>query len=138
MAIHEAAMRIWFFRDAMEILRRKSIPICSTVSSLVNDSAMERALSLFDTHFPEFKKMRNAMAHAPGLELASAKTAPKDGLYAGPQLKHGDRFALVNDGVRYSMHMTIQTLDQLTQVLVAFWSAFKPVEQAFDEQGRSE
>jgi len=137
-AIHDAAMRIWFLRDAMDILRRKSIPACSTVSSLADDSAMERALSLFDTHFPEFKKMRNGIAHAPGLELAPTKTAPKDGLYAGPQLKDGDRFELVNDGIRYSMDMTTRTLDQLTEVLVAYWSAFKPVERAFDERGRSE
>jgi len=131
-------MRIWFLRDAVDILRRKSIPACSTVSSLLDDKAMERAQSLFDSHFPEFKKMRNAMAHAPGLELAPTKTAPKDGFYAGPQLKNGDRFELVNDGVRYSMDMTTRTLDQLTEVLVAFWSAFKPVERTFDERGRSE
>ena len=137
-AINEAAMRIWFLRDAMDVLRRKTIPACSTVSSLADDSAMERALSLFDTHFPEFKKMRNAIAHAPGLELAPTKAAPKDGLYAGPQLKDGDRFELVNDGVRYSMDMTTRTLDLLTEVLVAYWSAFKPVERAFDERGRSE
>lgn len=137
-AIHEAAMRIWFLRDAMDILRRKSIPACSTVALLVDDSTMERALCLFDKHFPEFKRTRNAIAHAPGLELVPTKTAPKNGLYAGPQVKDGDRFELVNDGIRYSMDMTTRTLDQLTEVLVAYWSAFKPVERAFDERGRSE
>lgn len=137
-AIHEAAMQIWFLRDAMGVLHRKSIPACSTVSSLVDNSAMERALSLLDTYFPEFKKMRNAIAHAPGLELAPTNNAPTDELYAGPQLKDGDRFELVNDGVRYSMDMTTRTLDQLTEVLVAYWSAFEPVERAFDERGRSE
>jgi hypothetical protein len=137
-AIHEAAMRIWFLRDAMDILRRKSVPTCPPVASLTDESAMERAMSLFDAHFPEFKKMRDAIAHAPGLELAPTKAAPKDGLYAGPQLKDGDRFELVNDGIRYSMDMTTRTLDQLTEVLVVYWSAFKPVERAFDEQGRSE
>lgn len=137
-AIHEASLRIWFLRDAMDILRRKSIPACSTVSALADDSAMERALCIFDTRFPEFKKMRNAIAHAPGLELAPTKAAPKDGLYAGPQLEDGDRFELVNDGVRYSMDMTSQTLDQFTEILVAYWSAFKPVERAFEERGRSE
>jgi len=137
-AINEAAMRIWFLRDAMDILRRKSIPACPTVASLADDSAMERAMSHFDTHFPEFKKMRNATAHAPGLELAPTKAAPKDGFYAGPQLKDGDRFELVNGGIRYSMDMNTRTLDLLIEVLVAYWSAFKPVERAFDERGRSE
>jgi hypothetical protein len=82
--------------------------------------------------------MRNAIAHAPNLELASTKIVPKDGLYAGPQLKDGDRFELVNDGIRYSMDMTTETLDQLREILVTYWCAFKPVERAFDERGRSE
>ena len=82
--------------------------------------------------------MRDAVAHAPGLELAPKKAAPKDGLYAGPQIKEGDRFELVNKGVRYSMEMTTGNVDRLTEVLVAFWSAFKPVERAFDERGRSQ
>ncbi len=137
-AINEAAMRIWFLRDAMDILRRKSIPTCPTVAALVDDSTMERAMSLFDTQFPEFKRMRNAIAHAPGLELAPTKAAPKYGLYAGPQLKDGDRFELVNDGIRYSMDMTTATLDKVAEVLISFWSAFKPVERAFDERGRSD
>lgn len=137
-AINEAAMRIWFLRDAVDILHRKAIPACSTVASLVDNSAMDHAISLFDTHFPEFKKMRNAIAHAPGLEWAQTKVAPKDGLYAGPQLKDGDRFELVNDGIRYSMDMNNRTLELLTEVLVTYWSAFKPVERAFDERGRSE
>lgn len=137
-AIHEAAMRIWFLRDAMDILRRKSIPACYEVASLVDDSAMERSMSIFDTHFPEFKKMRNAIAHAPGLELAAKRAVPKDGLYAGPQLKDGDRFELVCDGIRFSMDMNTRTLNQLTEVLVVYWSAFKPVEEVFDKRGRSE
>ena len=137
-AINEAAIRIWFLRDALDILRRRSIPACPTMAALVDDRAMELAISLFDTHFPEFHKMRNAIAHAPGLELASKKAAPKDGLYAGPQVKNGDRFELVNNGIRYNMDMTTRTLDQLTEVLVGYWSAFKPVERAFDERGRSE
>ncbi len=137
-AIHEAAMRIWFLRDAMDILRRRSIPPCATIANLVDDSAMEHAISLLDTHFPEFNKMRNAIAHAPGLELARRKPIPRDGLYAGPQLRDDDRFELVNDGIRYSMDMTTGTLDKLAEVLFAYWSAFKPVERAFDERGRSE
>lgn len=137
-AIHEAAMRIWFLRDAMDILRRKSVPSCYIIASLVDGTVMERAMSLFDKHFPDFKKMRNAVAHAPGLELAPTKAAPIDRLYAGPRLKEGDCFELVNDGIRYRMEMTAGTTDRLTEVLVTFWSAFKPVERAFDEQGRSE
>lgn len=138
MAINEAAMRIWSLRDAMDILKRKSIPACPFIASMVDDTAMERAMGAFDTRFPEFKKMRNAVAHAAGLELAPKKVAPKDGLYAGPQLKDGDRFELVNDGIRYSMDMTTQTLEHLTEVLVTFWSAFRPVEIAFDAKGRSD
>lgn len=137
-AINEAAMRIWFLRDAMEILRKKSIPACSIVSSLVDNNEIDRAIGLFDTHFPEFKKMRNAIAHAPGLEMTQKKLVLKDGHYAGPRLKDGDRFELVNEGIRYGMDMNTRTLDLLTEVLVAFWSAFKPVEKAFDERGRSE
>jgi hypothetical protein len=137
-AINEAAMQIWFLRDAMDILKRKSIPACPFIASLVDDSAMERAIVTFDMRFPEFKKMRNAVAHAPGLDLTPKKVAPKDGLYAGPQLKDGDRFELVNDGIRYTLDMTTQTLEHLTEVLVIFWSAFKPVEIAFDVSGRSE
>jgi hypothetical protein len=137
-AINEAAMRIWFLREAMDILRRKSIPACYAVASLADDSAMERAIRIFDSHFPESKKMRDAVAHAPSLELALKKAAPTDGLYAGPQIKDGDRFQLVSGGIRYSMEMTTQTFEQLTEVLITFWSAFKPVERSFNQRGRSE
>ncbi|MGB8432706.1 MAG: hypothetical protein WCE38_00405 [Burkholderiales bacterium] len=137
-SIHEAAMRMWFLRDAMDSLRRKSILACSAVASLVDDDAMERAMKRFNTRFPEFKKIRDMIAHVPGLELAPRRAAPKDGLYAGPQLKDSDRFELVNDGIRFSMDMTSRTLDWLTEVLDAYWSAFKSVERAFDERGRSE
>lgn len=137
-AIHEAAMRIWFLRDAMDILRRKSIPACPTIAALADDSAMERAVRLFDAHFPEFHRMRNAIAHAPGLEMARTRSEPPDGLYAGPQIKTDDRFELVNDGVRYSMDMTGETLTKLTEVLLTYWSAFSSVERAFDLRGRSE
>jgi hypothetical protein len=136
--INEAAMRIWFLRDAMDIVRKNRVPACASVAPNADDTAMERALSLFDTYFPEFRKMRNAVAHVPGLELARTKPLPKDGLYAGPQIKDGDRFELVNDGMRYSMDMTNQTLNKLTEVLLTFWSAFTPVERAFNERGRSE
>lgn len=136
--IHEAAMRIWFLRDAMEIVRGSRVPTCASVAQHVDDMAMERALSLFDTCFPEFRKMRNAIAHAPGQELARTSYIAKDGLYAGPQLKDGDRFELVNDNVRYSMVMTDETLRKLSEVLQTFWSAYTPVERAFDRIGRSE
>lgn len=122
----------------MAILRDKTIPACSFVALRVDDESMERALQLFDTAFPEFKKMRNAVAHEPGLALATNRKQPKDGLYAGPQLKNGDRFELVNDGIRYSLNMTPQTLEQLSDVLVTYWSAFNPLEREFDKLGRSE
>lgn len=138
LGIHEAAMRIWFLRVALDILRKNWVPACASVAPHADDTAMEAALSLFDKYFPDFHKMRNAVAHAPGLELARTKPLPKDGLYSGPQLKNGNRFELVNDGIRYSMDMTNETLSKLTEVLLAFWSAFTPVERAFDERGRSE
>lgn len=137
-AINESAMQIWYLREAMDLLRRTLVPACRTVASLVDESAMTRAICTFDTYFPEFKKMRNAVAHSPSLELASTKSRPKEQLYAGPQIKEGDRFELVNDGVRYSMEMTTGTLDQLTEVLLTFWAAFEPVESGFDKLGRSE
>lgn len=49
-AIHEAAMRIWFLRDAMGILRRESIPACHTVASLVDANTMERAIGCAPAH----------------------------------------------------------------------------------------
>jgi hypothetical protein len=137
-AIHDAAMRIWFLRDAMEILRKHRVPACASIAPHVNSFAMEAAVNLFDAHFPEFKKMRNAVAHAPGLELTGKGPIAADGLYAGPQLKDGNRFELMNGNVRYSMAMTDDTLRKLTEVLLSFWSAFVPVEQAFDRLGRSE
>lgn len=137
-AIHDAAMRIWFLRDAMEILRNHRVPACASIAPHVDSAAMEGAVSLFDRHFPEFKKMRNAVAHAPGLELTGKGPIAADGLYAGPQLKDGDRFELMNGGVRYSMEMTDATLRKLSEILLAFWSSFSPVEQAFDRFGRSE
>lgn len=137
-AINEAAFQIWFLREAMDILRNNTVPACSFVASRVDVGAMGRAIDLFDTVFPEFKKMRNAIAHTPGLELAAQKKAPRDGLYAGPQLKNGDCFELVNDGIRYRLNMTTQTLEQLSDVLVTYWSAFSPLEREFDKLGRAE
>jgi hypothetical protein len=137
-AINEAAMQIWFLREAMNVVGRKMVPTCVAVASLVDEGSMQRAMNTFDAHFPEFKKMRNAVAHAPSLELAPKRARPRDQLYAGPQIKNGDRFELVNDGIRYSMDMTTRTLDQLTEVLVLFWRAFDPVARAFDQRGRSQ
>lgn len=137
-AIHEAAMRIWFLRDAMDIARRKWIRECVEVAKYADDAAMESALRLFDTHFPDFRKMRNAIAHAPGIESSNLRAWLKDDVFAASKLNDDDRFELVNDGVQYSMHMTTETLDKLSEILLAFWVAFKPVEIAFDQRGRSE
>lgn len=137
-AIHEAAMRVWFLRDAMEIARKTWIRQCEPVAEHVDEPAMESALRLFDTHFPDFRKMRNAIAHAPGIESSNLKAWLKDDLFGVSKLNDDDRFELINDGVRYSMDMTDATLDKLVQVVRAFWSAFESVEHAFDTRGRSE
>ncbi len=137
-AIHEAAMRIWFLRDAMNIVRRKWVPQCADIAEHTDNAAMESALRLFDAHFPNFHKKRNAIAHAPGVELANLKAWMKEDVWAISKLNDDDSFELVNDGVRYSMDMTGATLDKLTEILTAFWLAFRPVEAAFDARGRSE
>lgn len=138
-ALDAGAMQIWHLRESLNLIPRKIRP-CLTVARYVDREAMQRAVDLFDKqHFANFKAIRDGIAHAPTVALArESGYTLDDGSLASGRITDGHRYEVINGGKRYHFHMTEETLDKVAEVLTTYWSAFSPVEKAFDQAGRSD
>jgi hypothetical protein len=135
--VNESAMQIWFLYEAMELIP-KWFRACPSVAARFDDNAKRRSFELFDKHFPDCEKIRNAVAHAPSESHRSLKKWLNNEITLGPRLKEGDVFEVKIDGVACTVEMSDETVGKLIAILKTFWTAFEPVEKAFDQAGRSD
>jgi len=136
-AINQGAMQTYFLREAIALIAYEFGPCITVKRHMDPDAAVQRAVDKFDALFPELKKMRDGIAHAPTVAYANLKIPLEKG-YSGPRLIDADTFELTNKGQKYRFTMTDETTQKLTEVLMSFWAEFDPVAKAFDQIGRSD
>jgi hypothetical protein len=138
-ALDAGAMEIWHLRESLNLVPRKIGP-CATVAKYVDRDAMQRGIDLFDEqHFPDFRKIRDGIAHAPTISLSrDGGYMLDDGSIASGRITDEHRYEVINKGKRYHFDMTDETLRKVAEVVTTYWAAFAPVEKAFDQAGRSD
>lgn len=136
-AAHECVMQIAFLGEHLEIIRADRLRPCKTVLAHLDRSAMKKSSKLFSVYFPNITPLRNAIAHQGYVGASPEKHKPKHETYALVGFRENDeRYEAIYEGQRYHLDINGQTLEKLAEIVTIFWSAFRPVEQAFDRMGR--
>ncbi|MGH6854255.1 MAG: hypothetical protein ACREDN_02425 [Aestuariivirga sp.] len=144
-AARDGAMTIFHFGRTVE-LTRAYLPKCPTVLSLIDQVALRESGKLLRVHFPHFEAVRHSVGHAAELmgteknRDSNSVSGPYDVL---PNLRLGDhrtkvllrntlkgnRLLNTFKGKTCEYEISARTIKKLSDVRLAFYSAFLDVEK---------
>ena len=144
-------MTIYHFGRTLRHLRA-ALGSCPTVNSLVDPQSLRLVSRKFEARFPDFERLRHAIAHSSDLwkNVASFTRNAFTGGLTGPLIvvAKGARIVMHNNLVNRQFSMTfekqlvsyeisIETLNHLISLKNEFYSAFRPAEKKLLELSRA-
>ena len=138
-AARDGAMNIYHFRVAMEAAKASAHQL-QLVRDAINWTKVRAATKRFQTQFPDFEKIRHAVAHAADLgktlkeqrrnRIKGPRTGPLVRLSAGASVTIANSlinqtFATTIGGQLVSYDVTTETADKLEAIMLEFYSLFR-------------
>jgi hypothetical protein len=137
-AARDGAMTIYHFACVIDGIRqsRRNAP---TLSAMIDDQRIKIAGRLFNTYFPDFERVRHAVAHAAELMATPESTARNISAQNtitshGHELSIGDlldeqngKFTTTIEGCRVSYQLSRDALNKLVRIQGYIYSAFERV-----------
>lgn len=127
--VRDGAMSLFHFWKSMAGIR-KELPLCPTLSALVDTELLGEAGQHFGNAFPQVELLRRAVSHS-AEELAGIlrDTQNTDSGVVIISSVAGNTFQTTKDGQRLGYEISDKTAQTLGQIKETFFSGFRDVER---------
>lgn len=136
-ACNECVLELYHLRARLEKIQSVQLRKCPSIRPWVNTSQLRAARKQLDDHFPGIESLRHAIAHKGENEAHPEVHAP-DGMFALSGFCETDVFSVTYQSHIHRLPITENSLERVTEVVVAFCKGFDSVAEKLEAEGHIE
>lgn len=136
-ACNECVLELYHLRCRLEKIQSVQLRKCPSVCTLIDVVTLRTARKRLDEYFPDIEYLRHATAHRGENEAHPEVHAP-DGQYALTKLGKQDEYCVQYRGVQYTLHVTDESLQRVSEVVSEFLGAFNVAAATLEQEGHLE
>lgn len=136
-ACNECVLELYHLRARLEKIQSVQLRKCPSLRAAIDISKLKIARKKLDEYFPDIEPLRHAIAHK-GQNEAHPEIHAPDGQYALTGFREVDIYSAPYEGKLRHLALTNQSLQQITEVVAEYLSAFDAAAAELEKQGHLE
>ncbi len=136
-ACNECVLELYHLRARLEKIQSVQLRKCPSLRAAIDISKLKIARKKLDEYFPDIEPLRHAIAHK-GQNEAHPEIHAPDGQYALTGFREVDIYSAPYEGQLRHLALTNQSLQQITEVVAEYLSAFDAAAAELEKQGHLE
>lgn len=136
-ACNECVLELYHLRARLEKIQSVQLRKCPSLRAAIDINKLKITRKKLDEYFPDIEPLRHAIAHK-GQNEAHPEIHALDGQYALTGFREVDIYSAPYEGQLRHLALTNQSLQQITEVVAEYLSAFDAAAAELEKQGHLE